>query len=331
MVTIRFEGSEMYPTWSPDGNKIGFISRRNGNSDIWVLDVDGSDARRVTFTEESMVLDSRASKHLVVWLLLILMPILIGACGNVSSSLGQYHEGRILWLNILEIDRTDELRYSTIDPEDVIRKWRIQPSEKDRELLLMRLKVENRLVLNTVVVADQQAVVIEGSFQDEYRPLSVTNTVFLDQRGQGDWTVALEYGECTDYPRLAVNAGTNVHWANRGDTGFTIQFGPGVLPASCDSQLQIAPGETLSHRFDEAGTFNYHCSGGEGSPQPAQILVEAADSVREKLENNILFLEGSFNLPKNTSVDGWMVFDVPKNTKIRSLRWWAGDSITVRF
>ena len=272
-----------------------------------------------------------ASKHLVVWLLLILMPILIGACGNVSSSLGQYHEGRILRLNILEIDRTDELRYSTIDPEDVIRKWRIQPSEKDRELLLMRLKVENRLALNTVVVADQQAVVIEGSFQDEYRPLSVANTVFLDQRGQGDWTVALEDGECTDYPRLAVNAGTNVHWANRGDTGSTIQFGPGVLPASGDSQLQIAPGETLSHRFDEAGTFNYHCSGGEGSPQPAQILVEAADSVPEKLENNILFLEGSFNLPKNTSVDGWMVFDVPKNTKIRSLRWWAGDSITVRF
>ena len=66
-------------------------------------------------------------------------------------------------------------------------------------------------------------------------------------------------------------------------------------------------------------------------PQPAQILVEAADSVREMLENNILFLEGSFNLPKNTSVDGWMVFDVPKDTKIKSLHWRAGDSITVRF
>ena len=267
------------------------------------------------------------------FLICLFVSILIGACGNVSSSssLGQYHEGRILLLNILEIDRTDELRYATIDPEGVIRKWRIQPFEKDRELLLIHVKVENRLSPNTMVVADQAAVVIEGFSQDEYRPLSVTNTVFLDQRGQGDWTVALEGGECTDYPRLAVNAGANVQWANRGDEGSVIQFAPGVLPALGDSPLQIAPGETLSHRFDESGIFNYHCSGDEGSPQPAQILVEAADSVREMLENNILFLEGSFNLPKNTSVDGWMVFDVPKDTKIKSLHWRAGDSITVRF
>jgi Tol biopolymer transport system component len=56
MVTIRLEGSEMHPTWSPDGNKIAFISRRNGNSDIWVMDVDGSDVSRVTFTEEPFYL-----------------------------------------------------------------------------------------------------------------------------------------------------------------------------------------------------------------------------------------------------------------------------------
>jgi hypothetical protein len=59
--------------------------------------------------------------------------------------------------------------------------------------------------------------------------------------------------------------------------------------------------------------------------------VEAADSVRDKQENNILFLEGSFNLLKNTSIDGWMVFDIPIDTKIKNLRWRAGDSITVRF
>jgi hypothetical protein len=31
------------------------------------------------------------------------------------------------------------------------------------------------------------------------------------------------------------------------------------------------------------------------------------------------------------SLDGWMVFDIPEGTKIKNLRWRAGDSITVRF
>jgi len=60
-------------------------------------------------------------------------------------------------------------------------------------------------------------------------------------------------------------------------------------------------------------------------------LVEASDSVRDKKENNILFLEGSFDLPRGTSLDGWMVFEIPKGTEIKTLRWRAGDSITVRF
>ena len=272
------------------------------------------------------------SKRSIFWLLLILMPFLMAACSDASSSLGQYHEGRILLLNVLEMKRSDELRYSTIDTDNVIRKWRIQPSGVGQELLLMRFKVENHVALNTVLVADEQAAVIEGFFEDDYRPISISGTVFLDQRGQGEGTVTLEAGECTDHARLVVNAGTNVQWTNRGDTNSAIQFGPGVLPDLGVDLLQIAPGASIAHRFDQPGTFNYQCSGDKGdAPQPAQILVEAADSVRDKQENNILFLEGSFNLLKNTSIDGWMVFDIPIDTKIKNLRWRAGDSITVRF
>ena len=68
-----------------------------------------------------------------------------------------------------------------------------------------------------------------------------------------------------------------------------------------------------------------------GSDDPAEILVEDSNSIRGQRENNILFLEGSFNLPKDTSLDGWMIFDIPKGTEIKSLRWRAGDSITIRF
>ena len=274
------------------------------------------------------------SKRSIFWLALILMPFVMAACSDASSSLGQYHEGRILLLNVLEMDRMDELNYSTIDPEDVIRKWRIRPSKAGQELLLMRFKVENHVAVNTVLVADEHSVVIEGFFENDYRPISVNRTVYLDQRGQEEGTVTVSNGECIDHARLVVNAGTNIVWTNRGETDTAIQFGAGEVPGLGDGLVQIAPGGSVSNRFDQPGTFNYQCSGGDGgdgSVQEAQILVEPSDSVRGKKENNILFLEGSFNLPRGHSLDGWMVFDIPIGTEIKNLRWRAGDSITVRF
>jgi len=259
------------------------------------------------------------------------MPFLMAACSDASSTLGQYHEGRILLLNVLEMDRSDELRYSTIDTDQVIRKWRIQPSREGQELLLMRFRIENHIALNTVVVADQQAAVLEGFFQDEFQPISVSDTVFLDGRGDGDATVTLENGECTDHARVVVNVGSSVHWTNTGDTESSIQFAPGVTTGLGNDLIPLAPEGSVSTRFDQPGSFAYQCSGVDGKLQPAQIMVEGADSVREKREKNILFLEGSFNLPKDTSLDGWMIFDVPEGTEIKNLRWRAGDSITVRF
>jgi Tol biopolymer transport system component len=35
-------GSDAWPTWSPDGQRLGFASDRSGNWDIWVINVDGS-------------------------------------------------------------------------------------------------------------------------------------------------------------------------------------------------------------------------------------------------------------------------------------------------
>ena len=275
------------------------------------------------------------ARRSLFWLLLALTPFLLVACSETSSALGQYFQGRILLLNVLEMNRTDELRYSTIDPSDVVRKWRMQPSEEGLELLLMRIRVENHIAVNAVFVADEQAAIIRDFFQNDYRPLNITNTVYLDRRGQTDATVTLEGGECTDHARLVVNAGTKVQWVNNGDSASAIQFGAGVLPALGDDPVLIAPGGSVSHRFDQPGTFDYECSAGgsaeEGAAQAAQILVEDADSVRGKKDNNILFLEGSFELAMDTAVDGWMVFEVPIDTKIRDLRWRAGDSITIRF
>jgi len=246
-------------------------------------------------------------------------------------SLSQYHEGRILLLNVLDMKPTDELRYSTFDPTGLVRKWRINPVAAGNELLLMRIKVENHIAVNAVVEIDEQAAVLSDYFDNDYRPISITNSVIRDQRGQEDATVTFLGGLCVDHPRTLVNAGSTVQWINGGDIESAIQFDPGVLPEFAVELIKIAPGASISHRFDQPGTFDYQCSSGEGTAQKAQILVETADSVRVTKENNILFLDGLFELGMGTSIDGWMVFEVPKNTRIRDLHWRTGDSITIRF
>jgi len=46
----KSEGN-MYPAWSPDGSKIAFVSNRSGKSEVWVVNVDGSDLHQLTHTE----------------------------------------------------------------------------------------------------------------------------------------------------------------------------------------------------------------------------------------------------------------------------------------
>ena len=42
--------SDSHPSWSPDGRKLAFVSRRDGNSEIYVMNADGSGLRNVTRT-----------------------------------------------------------------------------------------------------------------------------------------------------------------------------------------------------------------------------------------------------------------------------------------
>ena len=57
-------------------------------------------------------------------------------------------------------------------------------------------------------------------------------------------------------------------------------------------------------------------------------------------ERNLVFLwnptlaDGSstaFELEKGHGIDGWMVFEAPKDTKFRAVRWRAGDTLSIDF
>jgi TolB protein len=46
------QGREKEPAWSPDGNRLAFVSDRDGNHEIYVMNDDGSDLVRLTDNSE---------------------------------------------------------------------------------------------------------------------------------------------------------------------------------------------------------------------------------------------------------------------------------------
>lgn len=48
-------------------------------------------------------------------------------------------------------------------------------------------------------------------------------------------------------------------------------------------------------------------------------------------DGQIQIVQRAQELPNGTGLDGWMVFEAPKDTQFRSFRWAAGDTITIDF
>jgi TolB protein len=51
----------MYPTWSPDGEQIAFVSARNGSTELFVMKADGTEPRRLLGMAQGSVLAPRWS------------------------------------------------------------------------------------------------------------------------------------------------------------------------------------------------------------------------------------------------------------------------------
>lgn len=51
-ITQPDSSNDFYPKWSPDGSRIAFSSNRDGNYEMYVMDADGSNIRRLTNTSE---------------------------------------------------------------------------------------------------------------------------------------------------------------------------------------------------------------------------------------------------------------------------------------
>jgi plastocyanin len=265
---------------------------------------------------------------------LVLAAVALAACSDSSSNFGKYYQGRTLHVSVAAVDRAPELRYATIDPGKVVRHWRLTPSAEALELVLVRLKVENHSAVSAVVNVDEQAAELRDFVRGSFFPVDLGTRLHQDLRGQPVVTVHVSRGQCFDPNRVTIAQGTTVEWVNddsvvqslKLDLGSGAGYGGGeVAPAA------VGPGESFSHTFDSVGAWDYTCGAPELQDSPAQVKVEAAGRQPVVRERSMLFLNGPFELLRGTGIDGWMVFEAPKGTRFRDLRWMAGDVITITF
>jgi plastocyanin len=268
---------------------------------------------------------------LPVVLLVGVIVLVAAGCSSESSSFGQYFQGRTLHISVVSIERLPELRYSTIDPNEVIRRWSISPSEPGGELVLMRMKVENHTAVSAFINVDRSAAELRDFSNATFRPLSVAQTVWQDFRGEQEALVRMDLGQCFDGARALIDPGTTISWQSEAESSQFITFDDSSVPLGTDGVAELAPGQSLTHTFDQAGEFSYDCSSTEGNKWPAEVRVASEGSQTGVSERSVQFLEGSFELLQGHGLEGYLVFEAPEGTEFRDMRWRTGDSITVRF
>ena len=250
----------------------------------------------------------------------------LAACSDSYSNLNKFYQGRTLHINVVKIERVPEVRYATIDPEQVIRHWRIVPSALGMELVLVRMKVENHTAINAVVDVDQQAAELRDFIQGSYFPINLSERIYQDLRNQAEVSVRMSLGQCFDPNQMYISQGTRVGWVNEGSVVHYVD-----LDGDGQNLAPINPGETFFSEFSTPGEVAYQCSADGTGGQGAQVVVEADDGGKPVDERSMVFIDGSFELARDMGIDGWVIFEAPEGTKFRDLRWRAGDSITITF
>lgn len=256
-------------------------------------------------------------------------------CGSSisSSTFGQYHQGRTLHVSVVSLERAPELRYSTIDPNQVIRRWSLSPSTPGAELILARLKVENHTAVSAIINIDRSAVELRDFANDTYRPVPVSENVWQDFRGETEALTRVDQGQCFDGGRALIDPGTTVRWESEAESDQYIAFRDPAVPLTGgdEGRAELIPGAFLTHTFDQPGDYPYECGADEDAQWPAQIRVAAPADATCGVERTVHFLNGSFELQQGHGLNGYVIFEAPVGTEFRDMRWRAGDSITIRF
>ena len=214
----------------------------------------------------SHVLVRRAAPVLLVVFLVAVAGL---ACSPQSPNIGKYYKGRILHVSVADLQRTDELRWTTStrhpgqgEVGDSL--YKLSPQSEENELILLRVRVENHTATSAIVNVDRDSAQLRDFFQGKYAPVNVG--------------ALAEEAEVPEKPSDRCNVPVNPE-----------------SPTECVRFLWNALYE-------------------EQQPDGGVKLVHRAQQ-----------------LPRGTGLDGWLVFEVPKDTQFRSFRWGAGDTVIIDF
>ena len=250
---------------------------------------------------------------------------------GLPSFLGLYRKGSTLHFSVVSLERTQELRYSTIDPLGVVRRWSLSPSAEGMELVLVRAKVENHTAVRAVINVDRTAAELRDFTNVAYLPLPIAETVWQDFRGEDEALVRMDLGQCFDGTRALIDVGATVRWRSEAEKYQYIAFEDTGIAVGPGGRVDIAPGAALTHTFGEAGPYPYVCGDSEGIEWPAEIYAATPEGKANYVERATQFIQGSFELLQGHGLDGFLVFEAPVGVEFREMRWRAGDSITFRF
>ena len=104
---------------------------------------------------------------------LLLITLLVAAYSDTSSNLPIARAGDVLDVTVLNIERLAELRYSNLFQGRVINHFRLTPTEEEKELVLLRVRVGNGIAATAVVAVDGQAAQLGDLSQGVYLPMDV--------------------------------------------------------------------------------------------------------------------------------------------------------------
>ena len=202
--------------------------------------------------------------------LLALLVVFAGlACSSQSPNIGKYYKGRILHVSVADLQRTDELRWTTSTRfpaqgtvDDSL--YKLSPESDENELVLLRVRVENHTATSAIVNVDRDSAQLRDFFRGQYAPIDVG--------------ALAQEAEVPEKPSDRCNVPVNPE-----------------TPTECVRFLWNAVYE------------------------------------EQQADGRIKLVHRAQQLPRGHGLDGWMVFEVPRDTEFRSFRWGAGDTVIIDF
>lgn len=228
--------------------------------------------------------------------------------------LGKYFRGRTLHVSLVSLERLPELRYTTVDPNGVFRRWALFPSGPDSELIMARKKVVNHTLDSFTINVHGSAAELRDHADNSHYPVPIAETVWQDFRGESEALVRVDEGDCFDGARALIEPGTTVRWQSEADTVQYLAFQDTSVAVGPDGRAELPPGESVSYTFEEPGIHHYICGNQHGRERSAIVRVMPAADRASVSERSVLFLDGFFELLKGHGVDGYLIFEAPAGT-----------------